>query len=341
MGWLAALAVVGAVAIWRLSSSETEPSAPEAPPPITVDTAPPAPLPTERETASSAEIAKLSPLPPIDRIPKQVPKVGSRLRPALFLGFREKPLVVVTQAYSATWRTYSGAWAVLIDGKSGFQPVLESPTEKVTRVACTMDLVRAAQLEDDPTIALEKLIAGCKNLGFRLGAKPAGALNENVVKGRVEKLSSLRKEAGAVVDVQLVSEAKAFRAQDVYRIAEALGFLRSDFGSFAWSNTTGVGSDRLITLRPASAPFQFDFERSSGSYAALSFGFDIDEVPLPDLVAERMLTAIATFRKHVGGHLENAQGKPIEDAEIRRGVKSSIDKLEGSGLLVPVKMAGL
>ncbi len=55
-------------------------------------------------------------------------------------------------------------------------------------------------------------------------------------------------------------------------------------------------------------------------------------------MGERLLSALSALHKQLGGHMETG-GKPVDDAQIRRRVRTGIEKLQGSGLLVSAQVA--
>ncbi len=281
--WLGAGAAAAAVVIWRIASSSST-DTPKAPEPLTAQ--PAIVLSTTKQATKHADDVMgnsgdsvthtLEPLPPIEAVESDDRKVGSALRPAVFLHFGERPRSAVVAAYTKMWKKHSGAWDVLVLDARGYRPVLDKPkkpdpSEKVERLACTIDIVQTMRLKEDEKVAVRKLSSGCVDLAIRLHAKTeSGTISSETVSKTIDKLARLRDGAGASVDVQLVSDSKPFRAVDVHRVARALGFERSDFGSYAWYNPTDIGHDVVLTMRPTEAPNQFDFEKSSGSYEGIS-----------------------------------------------------------------------
>ncbi len=266
--------------------------------------------------------------------------IGSALRPAMYLRFTRRPLRDVVEAYAAMWNHHSGPYEVLALGTQGWRHVLQCRAKEVEKVACSIDVVTNIQLEYDQQQALHKLNRGCAELARRLDAKTEGKIDESTITRTTDSLRALRKEVDTSIDIKIVASNHPFQAREVHRIARSLGFVRSDFGSYAWYNESDFGYDILITIRPGDEPFQFNFTDPYTTYTVLTFGFDLDQVPLPELVAQRMWTAVATFKNQLGGRIEDMNSQEIDQAWLRSRVHSAVQKLEGTGLLVQAKAVG-
>jgi hypothetical protein len=284
-------------------------------------------------------IDALPPLPELEEIEAPEHEPGASLRPAVFLTFEERTRKEVVAAYAKMWKKHAGSYQVLIPVAEGWRNVLQNQETKARKLACSIDVVEAIQLEDDMAAAVKSLRAGCAELARELKASAKGRIDAKAVRSLAVELQALRKKAGTSVNVSVVAGEKGYRAADGHRIARALGFGRSDFGSYAWYNESDIGYDILISLRPDDKPYRFDFKDPNKTYSSLGLGSDLDQVPVPHIVMDRLLTTAATFVKHLGGHLADKNGKRIAPAALKARASKAIATLRPKGLLVPARVA--
>jgi len=284
-------------------------------------------------------IEALPPLPELEEIEAPEHEPGSSLRPAVFLTFEERTLKEVVAAYARMWKKHAGSYEVIIPAADGWRHVLHNKETKARKLACAIDVVETLQLENDMGAAVKSLRAGCAELARELKASAKGRIDAKAVRSLAVELQALRKKSGISVDVSVVAGKKGYRAADVHRIARALGLGRSDFGSYAWYNESDIGYDILISLRPDNDPYRFDFSDPNKTYSALGLGSDLDQVPVPHIVLERLLTTAATFATQLGGHLADKNGKRITPATLKARASKAIETLRPKGLLVPARVA--
>jgi hypothetical protein len=283
-------------------------------------------------------IDELPAMPELEEIEAPDQEPGGTLRPAVFLSFKEQPRKEIVEAYARMWKKHAGSYEILIPGSQGWLHVLQSSADKADRLACAIDVIDAIRLEEDIAAAARALEAGCADLARELKASSQGKLDAKRVLRLTAELETFRKSVGASVDVQIVAGEQGYRAADVHWIARSLGFVWSDFGSYAWYNESDIGHDILITMRPGDAPYRFDFTDPDKTYSSIGFGFDLDEVPAPHIVMDRLLTAATMFQKHLGGHLVDARGKRAEVAILKARVSKAIGTLKRKGMLVPARV---
>lgn len=286
-----------------------------------------------------AGIERLASLPELEQVETPEREPGARLRPAMFLTFEERTKAQVVQAYASMWKRHAGGYEVLVPSPDGWQHVLQPPDYRTRKLACAIDVITSLQLHDDFARATESLRAGCAELARSLSAKIHGQVVPKALGDLTASLKALRKKVGTEVKIDVLAPAGGFRAADVHRVARALGFLRSDLGSYAWYNPTDIGTDRLTIIRPTDEPYVFDFAAPDKTYSGITLWFELDSVPVPQIVVERLLTAAAVFARQLGGRLVDAGGKRLDPAALEDRVAKAIDLLGPKGLLVPARVA--
>jgi hypothetical protein len=262
--------------------------------------------------------------------------IGSAMRPAVYVRFAARPIAEVVDAYAAMWKVHAGEYEVAARTSSGWTPVLEvQASSRVTELACSVDILVDVQIGVDTVRAVEKLQAGCPDLARRLGATIEGTLDVASIERANAELHAARENARPEIELILASSGRRFTGRDVHRVARGLGFVRSDLGSYAWLNPSGIGYDLLLVMRPGDAGFELDFSRPDATYESLTIGFDADQVPVPALVAQRLWTAADAVCRELGCGITDVDRKEIRQAALDARVQATIGKLAPFGMLVP------
>lgn len=349
-GWLLAAALSGC-------GGREDASAPAAAPEPVAPVAAPAPEPelvvsssasdTERADArfgvpSGDGAHELAPLPPLRWGEASDP--GSPLHPAVFL---ELPASARGAQLAAAYRRVYEE----LDGMNGWMPLAETPAGwrdfvtgrdvvEARRIACGIDLLEAVRLEADVDVGVRELAAGCRRLHELLGGELGPPLDERAVRDAGARMARALETHGVL---RLRFRAPdGFAMRDVHGTARALGFQRSDFGTYAWYNAQDVGHDRLLVIDPGVHPDHADGADARTPDVVLTI--ELSSVPVPEIVGERMWQTARALERALGvaprwAVLGEPDGDVPDEASFRARIERSITALRAAGFFRDVVRA--
>ncbi len=271
------------------------------------------------------------PLPPIPLLVSRPAEVGSRTHPAQYLTF-ERPItgVRLAAAYHDMYERYDGlsGWLPLAETPDGWHDFV-SPTgvEQTRRVACATDLLLSATIDD--VMSVENLTTGCAFLQRALGGTLGPALDAATVQRDFEALVTAVRERGRL-ELRFRGP-NGFDRRSVHRVARALGFVRSDFGTYAVYNEQRIGHDRLILL---DIGVHADAPDARTNDMVLTVNLPL--VPAPIHVAARMWWAAEAFAEELGVapiwyEVGVYEGEPVTEAAFRAELRERMNALTAAG----------
>lgn len=281
----------------------------------------------------------VSPLPPLPLLARRPSTIGGRTHPAQYLTF-DQPIsgVRLAAAYHEMYERYDGmsGWLPLAETANGWKDfVTPDGVDQTRRVACATDLLLSATIDD--VISVENLTTGCAFLQRALGGTLGPALDASAVERDFEALVTAARERGRL---ELRFRApNGFDRRAVHRVARALGFVRSDFGTYAVYNEQPVGHDRLVLLDIGTHA-----ESPNPRTNDIVLTVNLPLVPAPIHVAARMWWAAEAFQRELGVapiwyEVGVYEGEPVTERIFRAELRRRMNALTAAGYQPTVVVA--
>lgn len=282
-------------------------------PSVVVASAPVAPVAPE-------PIRELEPLPTLSGGHRP----GTAFYPAVMLTLpRPKSGAELSRAYSIVYNELGGmnGWFPVARTDDGWRDfVTGRDVDSSVSIACGIDLVSAVSIDD--AVRPDQLMRGCRRLHRLLGGEMGPPIDEEATLAAAEQLRQVSGTGAFSFDFQAPN---GFLMSDVLTVIGALGFQRSDIGTYAWYNRQAVGHDRLIVVAPGRRP------DADGRIPYLSVEINLAMLPVPELVVLRLWQVLETLRRELNVEATHGDGSNITEASFQSVMTQRISILREAG----------
>jgi cell division protein ZipA len=150
-----------------------------------------------------------------------------------------------------------------------------------------------------------------------------------------EQIGQLVKECDQDVIVVLAApEGGSFDGRKTWDVMLCLGLQWGDGDLFHWLNESDVGDDAFFSVETSTPPGYFLPELIAAGEVQvhdLIFAYPIPRSADPEGIFNSMMNAVRYAQKRLGGDVQDAEGKPLDEEIIREKTRSVIQRLKEAG----------
>lgn len=183
---------------------------------------------------------------------------------------------------------------------------------------------------------LERYLIETQNSAKRLGSPKVKANRSSAVAGRLSELirDAVDECNRDVVIVLRSPRGKSFDGKDVWDVMACLGLRWGDGDLFHWHNESGFGDDMFFSVETTTSPGYFLPEHIAAGrtrFNDLVFGYSIPRSAEPLAALDSMLKAVSYAKQRLGGELQDRNGLPLNEDDLKSEVKTTVEQLKAAG----------
>jgi cell division protein ZipA len=259
------------------------------------------------------------------------------------IAFDGDPILQVSQireVFNTEWLSTNGepdlyGWSPEIDR---WTYLISADSPKIfTKLAFGWDLYRS--IEETYRLSAEQME------GFRRATEEkAGIIGKPTVKlnrtpAEAAALAASIREVVArcnryAVIVLKAPKGKKFAGKNVWDVMMCLGLTWGDMDTFHWNSNSRLGDDSFFSVETTTPPGYFLPEKIAAGQIQvddLIFVFSIPRSAAPLEVLDSMLKAVSYAKERLGGEMQDRDGNPIDETQMKTNVKEVLNELTRAG----------